>query len=399
MVRQTDDEGSRSQRDAVDSVFSCLSAAERRHLLERLSRQAPEPTPRGDLTAALAAWLTGKPPDEVTAEERERAAVALHHQHLPKLADAGLVECDGDAVTPADHPAYRDEGIVEALNEAAGSSAALDTLFDALADGRRRAVLDTLSHQFGPIHVETLARELVADDREQPESDVPSDPVERTLVELRHATLPQLSEADLIEYDTEADTVAYSGHPALRVPWMHSVLGPAFRTSLTGESEPDGIGEVQGRQDVVSFGQSLFDRADEEMFCMFTDTGLLEAGCLTRIRDASRRGVDVYLGTPNPTVREYIREHAPEVVLWEPGTNWLNLPLAEDRVGRLLLADREAVMLGTLLEQGGDDVSEEQAIVGEGEDDTLVTMVRQLVGLHLEEIDKNTEDVEARLPL
>ena len=68
-------------------------------------------------------------------------------------------------------------------------------------------------------------------------------------------------------------------------------------------------------------------------------------------------------------------------------------------MGRLLLADREAVMLGTLLEQGGDDVSEEQAIVGEGEDDTLVTMVRQLVGLHLEEIDKNTEDVEARLPL
>ena len=399
MVRQTDDEGSRSQRDAVDSVFSCLSAAERRHLLERLSRRAPEPTPRGDLTAALAAWLTGKPPDEVTAEERERAAVALHHQHLPKLADAGLVECDGDAVTPADHPAYRDEGIVEALNEAAGSSAALDALFDALADGRRRAVLDTLSHQFGPIHVETLARELVADDREQPESDVPSDPVERTLVELRHASLPQLSEADLIEYDTEADTVAYSGHPALRVPWMHSVLGPAFRTSLTGESEPDGIGEVQGRQDVVSFGQSLFDRADEEMFCMFTDTGLLEAGCLTRLRDASRRGVDVYLGTPNPTVREYIREHAPEVVLWEPGTNWLNLPLAEDRVGRLLLADREAVMLGTLLEQGGDDVSEEQAIVGEGEHDTLVTMVRQLIAPHLEEIDEGTEDVEARLPL
>ena len=398
MVRQTDDDG-RSSRHDIGSVFSCLSAAGHRRIIRRVYQQAPEPVPRGDLTAALAAWRTGKPPDEVTAEEHERAAIALRHQHLPKLTDAGLLKTGEDAVTLADHPAYRDEGIVEALNEAAGSSAALDSLFGALADDRRRAVLDALSHQFGPIHVETLARELVADDREQPESDVPSDAVERTLVELQHATLPQLSEADLIEYDTGADTAAYSGHPALRVPWMHSVLGPAFRTSLTGESEPDGIGEVQGRQDVVSFGQSLFDRVDEEMFCMFTDTGLLEAGCLTRVRDASRRGVDVYLGTPNPTVREYVQEHAPEVVLWEPGTNWLNLPLAEGRVGRLLLADREAVMLGTLLEQDGDDVSEEQAIVGEGEDDTLVTMVRQLVGPHLEEIDENTEDVEARLPL
>ena len=133
---------------------------------------------------------------------------------------------------------------------------------------------------------------------------------------------------------------------------------------------------------------------------MFTDRQLLEAGCLTRIRDAAReRDVDVYLGTRDPMVREYIQENASEVILWEPNTGWLNLPVAGDRVGRLLLADREAVMLGTLLDQETDGVHDEQAMVGEGEHNTLVTTICQLLRPHLEEIDTDTDDIAARLPL
>jgi hypothetical protein len=132
---------------------------------------------------------------------------------------------------------------------------------------------------------------------------------------------------------------------------------------------------------------------------MFTDTALLEAGCLARISDASRHwGVDVYLGTRDPTVREYIRENAPDVVLWKPTTNWLNVPVDRDRVGRLLLADREAIMLGTLGQEGEDSFHEERAIVGEGANNTLVVMVRQLLSDHLEKIDEGTEDGAVQFP-
>lgn len=131
---------------------------------------------------------------------------------------------------------------------------------------------------------------------------------------------------------------------------------------------------------------------------MFTDSDLLEAGCLTRIRDASRRGTDVYLGTCDPDIRAYVREHAPEVVLWEPATDWLDLPVEGDRVGRLLLADREAVVLGTLGKAADGDVPEEQAIVVEGPDNALVVMVRQLLGARLAEFDEAGEEAEATLP-
>jgi len=401
MAHHTSADSDDAERVSVDGVFASLANPERRRVLEFAIARAPEPTSREDLATALAAWRTDRLRTDVTDEAHQRAAVSLRHAHLPKLTAAGLLDrVADDAVVPADHPAYDDPGVREVIEgDVAADADSLDALFDALADERRRTVLDVLSHQIGSIHTETLARELLARERDTVESDVPSAAVEQCLTRLRHTDLPRLSTAGLIEYDADARTVAYEGHPELRVPWMHSVLHPEFRGSLSGESDPDGIGEIEGRERVISFGQSLCDRADDELFCMFTDTQLLEAGCLTRIRDASRRGVTVYLGTPNPAVREYVRENAPEVVLWEPNTDWLNLPAAGDRVGRLLLADREAVMLGTLREERTDGYHDEQAIVGEGEHNTLVTMICQLLGPHLEEIDAGTRNAALDLPL
>lgn len=402
MVEPTSVDSGGTQRDSLDGIFACLASSERRRIVGFVSDRAPEPVPRGELATALAAWTGGKPREEVTNEERQRAAITLHHVHLPNLTAAELIErdTDDDTVALADHPAFQDSGVLEVIEDDVPTSPeSLDALFRAIADARRRTILDILSHQLGPIHMETLARELEAYDRDTGESDVPAGDVDRVLGSLHHVDLPHLSEAGLIEYDTDEQMVAYEGHPQLCVPWMHSVLQPGFRQHLTGESDSDGIGEIEGREQIVSFGQSLCDRADEELFCMFTDTRLLEAGCLTRIRDASRRGTNVYLGTRDSDIREYVRENAPEVTLWEPNTDWLNLPVAGDRVGRLLLADREAVMLGTLLEQKTDGFHEEQAIVGEGEHNTLVTMICQLLGPHLEEIDQDVEDIEVRLPL
>jgi len=396
--------------DVLDALFAALADDRRRRLLGILRHEAPGAVTEGELATRLATLPDDRPSvagtgeaGPGTADPHQRVRVRLRHTHLPKLAAAGLIErdADGNVVAATGHPAYRDPGVCEALDgRVDADSGSLDALFAALADGRRRAILDVLSHQVGPIHTETLARELDARDGDAPESDVPGDAVEDALVGLRHVHLPRLSGAGLIDYDAAAKTVQYAGHPQLRVPWMHSVLAPDFRTSLTGESSVQEIATIEGRESVVSFGQSLCDRATEELFCMFTATDLLEAGCLTRIRDASRNGVDVYLGTSDPDIREYVRTHAPEVVLWEPETDWLDLPVEEDRVGRLLLADREAVMLGTLGERTGDGTRTEQSIVGEGAENSLVVLVRQLLRSRLARIDGETEgDAGATVPL
>lgn len=384
------------------TVFASLACADRRRLLGAAHERAPDSLTRRDLATLLAPVSVEKPRDPEANEAVRRAFLAVDHTHLPKLEEAGLLErySGRGTVAATDHAAFRDEGVVDAITGGARTDdRSLDALFRALADDRRRAVLDVLSHQFGPVHAETLAREVAARERDSAESDVPGEAVERILVDLVHVRLPRLEDAGFIDYDAAAGTVAYDGHPDLRVPWMHSVLGPDFRASLTGESSVGELGTIEGREGVVSFGQSLCDRADEELFCMFTATGLLEAGCFTRIRDAARRGADVYLGTRDPTVREYIEENAPDVVLWEPETDWLDLPVEGNRVGRLLVADREAAMLGTIGEEREDGTHEERSIVGEGADNTLVVMLRQMLRPRLDRLGGRSEDVDPALPL
>lgn len=383
---------------AIDAVFDCLASGRRRRLLGLVYEGAPDPTSREELAAAIVAQERGKPQDEVTSEERQRALIDLHHVHLPKLADAGLVERNADdTVATTDHPAFRDPGIREIVeSRETGDARSLDALFEALADARRRTVLDVLSHQYQEIRTETLAREVAASETGTAEREVTVAETEQRLVSLRHNHLPRLREAGLIEYEDDEQTVAYEGHPELRVQWMHSQLGDDFRKSLTDDPKEGDMWAIEGRENVVSYGQSLCDEADEELFMLFTTTGLLESGCFTRIADATERGVDVYLGTHDPIVREFVREHAPEVTLWEPQVDWLNFPVDEGKVGRLVFADREAIMLGTLGEKDGDGVHAERAVVGDGADNAFVVLMRQMLSSHLAQFEE--QSVQPELP-
>ncbi|WP_435062516.1 hypothetical protein [Halobaculum sp. EA56] len=67
------------------AVFDALADGERRAVLRRLRRAAGDPIPMEEVEAALAA---AGPPDY--------GGLTLHHAHLPKLADAGLVAVEGD---------------------------------------------------------------------------------------------------------------------------------------------------------------------------------------------------------------------------------------------------------------------------------------------------------------
>jgi len=387
MQRPTNVARSELQDSSPNAVFTSLANRDRRRIIRVLDDRSPDAVSRETLVEVFA---DGADRDERAAE------VALHHGHLPMLTEAGLVErTDDERLTLADHPALQDPGIEAILDgDVDATRESIDALFQALGDARRRRTLDVLSHVFGRVDVETLARQLETYDDDRDETAE----MRRLRSDLYHAHLPHLDDAGLVEFDADDGTVRYDGHPQLRVPWTQSVFQAEFQRRLTGPGAAGDIGEIAGRENVVSFGQSLSERADDELFCMVTDTRLLEAGCLTRIRDAVQRGVTVYLGTRDVAVREYVREHAPEVVLWEPSTDWLDVPIAGDRVGRLLLADREAVLLGTLQETS-DGTREEQAIVGEGEHNSLVTMICQLLGPHLEDVDPDAGDVEAQLPV
>lgn len=86
--------------DAVDAVFDLLSNHRRRHALSYLAGR-DEAVTLDELARELARR-------EGTVHEAacQQVMTALHHTHLPKLADAGFLEYDerSRTVVPADQP-------------------------------------------------------------------------------------------------------------------------------------------------------------------------------------------------------------------------------------------------------------------------------------------------------
>lgn len=78
-----------------ETTFDLLSSAVRRELVTVLHESGP--VARSRLTERLAAAEADGDADE---ELRRRTRISLHHNHLPRLADAGLVNYDDDEVTP-----------------------------------------------------------------------------------------------------------------------------------------------------------------------------------------------------------------------------------------------------------------------------------------------------------
>jgi len=69
----------------TDELFAVLSNANRRFVLSHLVQRETPPA-LDPLAGALAEWS-----DDLSLED---ARIALHHVHLPKLQEAGLVEYD-----------------------------------------------------------------------------------------------------------------------------------------------------------------------------------------------------------------------------------------------------------------------------------------------------------------
>lgn len=74
-----------------DVTFELLSNARRRYALAYLSRRGQPMTIEG-LARQIAAWETDTPVSDVDETSVERVMMTLHHNHIPKLRAAGLVE-------------------------------------------------------------------------------------------------------------------------------------------------------------------------------------------------------------------------------------------------------------------------------------------------------------------
>jgi hypothetical protein len=268
------------------------------------------------------------------------------------------------------------------------------------SESHNREILAVLDDSPQPLHVTELAERLVKRDETMMSADEYETRLERERTYLHHNALPRLADFRFIDYDREANTVSSRNDAVAEVEWsnrdMVDELLTRFHTDW--QSDENSIGVLEGRQSVIEHGRHLADKAEEELFCMYISTDLLEKECISHAEDAIDRGVKMYLGSQNPDVRNLTRRHLPDVTLWEPQRGWLNAPPGYPTVGRLVLVDRHKVMLAILDDPDSDGkYPEETALVGEGENNPLVVLVRELLGPRLDHLDYQSADFQSEL--
>lgn len=79
----------------TDVVFKLLAHPQRRFVIHYLLR-AGTAVPVSELVEQVAAWKANCPIDCLSDEDHKQAAIPLQHNHLSKLADAGVIQYDED---------------------------------------------------------------------------------------------------------------------------------------------------------------------------------------------------------------------------------------------------------------------------------------------------------------
>ena len=160
-----------------------LLVAERRQLVLDLLAGRTAPITLEEFVPRVVSEEDGLDPDNEDAVQR--VAISLHHCHLPRLAESGLVDYDPDAHRIDPKGAVKLPGVDQNRDWLA-----------AIADPLRLLVLEQLA-----THERTTLEELAANLAESDDPAADSHP--RTIaIGLHHNHLPRLEELGFVDYDT-----------------------------------------------------------------------------------------------------------------------------------------------------------------------------------------------------
>ncbi|MFC4407121.1 DUF7344 domain-containing protein [Haloarchaeobius iranensis] len=77
-------------------IFDVLRNQRHRYVLQYLKRKG-EPVELGDLATRVASWEYRTPCEEVSSEQRKRVYTTLQQTHLPRMAEAQIIDYDSDS--------------------------------------------------------------------------------------------------------------------------------------------------------------------------------------------------------------------------------------------------------------------------------------------------------------
>jgi sugar-specific transcriptional regulator TrmB len=173
----------------------------------------------------------------------------------------------------------------------------------------------------------------------------------------------------------------------------------SLRNALSGLEPTDGgdsteatheVWSISGDQGITSRTQQLIEGATEELILVVGHESIFTDQLSEQLQSAQECDVNVIIGTVDEELQATIQDALPGVEVFVSGLDWLSrppLPGDDTEISRLLLADREAILVSSFTETRADGREHEQGIFGRGFDNGLVAITRRLMATGLLSVD------------
>jgi sugar-specific transcriptional regulator TrmB len=192
------------------------------------------------------------------------------------------------------------------------------------------------------------------------------------LVEVQHSS-PQQFRAVSMEEATKTLRDQYE----TRVDRLRNALDTVEQVESDEGSPVQEVWAMSGRDGIENRTDQLITGAKDEIVLVLGDSSLLTddlVELLTEVDD----DVDLLVGALTEGLQDEIQVAIPEATTFVSGLEWLHgMNTTEDdtAIGRLLLVDRSAILVSTIMP----DSKEEQAVFGTGFGNGLVVIARRLM--------------------
>ncbi|WP_199722335.1 MULTISPECIES: TrmB family transcriptional regulator [unclassified Haloarcula] len=202
------------------------------------------------------------------------------------------------------------------------------------------------------------------------------------LVETQHSN-PQVFRAVSID---EAVNTLQSKY-AERTESLRSALSgldPADEGDSTEATHE--VWSISGNRGITSRTRQLVEGATEELLLVVGHKSIFTDQLAEQLQSAQERGVNVIIGTVDEELQATVQDALSSVKVFVSELDWLSrspLPGDDTEISRLLLADREAILVSSFTETGADGREHEQGVFGRGFDNGLVAITRRLMATGL----------------
>lgn len=160
------------------------------------------------------------------------------------------------------------------------------------------------------------------------------------------------------------------------------------------ETDEAGVWEIASRDDVkIRLGMHI-GRASDDVYLLVAHGDLLDDDLIEALSEATEEGVNVFVEVPSESAREAIHDRLPEAQVAVVDFTDHQTPIADQHAGRLLMVDRETVLLSARQEGLVPNDFEESGVWGSAVGHGLVVWIQQLLDARRQRLDFSTATVE-----